>query len=97
MLKKNVVRRYRIEESRIDPIVTLRPDENRTEYTIRYIVDHRSRMLTKDRLYARILEEIDKSEGRIRIATARFELLSAPGLEVRLSGNRSEEDENRQD
>ena len=87
---KQVVRKYLIEDARLDPLVTLRGDENWIEYTIRYIVDYRHRRATKDRLFTRILEEVDKSEDRVRIATASFELLSMPGLSVRLkagSGN----------
>jgi small-conductance mechanosensitive channel len=79
---RGVVMKYRIEDAVIDPVVTLRADENWIEYTVRYIVDYRRRRATKDRLYTRILEEVDRSQGRLRIATAGFELLSAPALEV---------------
>jgi small-conductance mechanosensitive channel len=81
---KDVVRKYRIEEARIDPMITIRADENWIEYTIRYIVDYRKRRATKDLLYSRILEEVDKAGDRVGIATAGFELLSIPRLEVRL-------------
>lgn len=86
---KNVVRRYRIEEARIEPILTLRADENWIEYRIRYIVDYRRRSVTKDRLFARILEEVDASEGRMGIATAGFEVISVPPLEMEIARRRS--------
>lgn len=81
---QNVVRKYRIEDARIDPMVTIRADENWIEFTVRYIVDYQKRRATKDLLYSRILEEVDKNSGRVGIATAGFELLSAPSLEVKL-------------
>lgn len=40
----------------------------------------------KDYLFTRILEEIDKSEGRIRLASATFEVVSGSRLDVQLSG-----------
>ena len=81
---KTVVRKYRIEDARIDPMVTIRSDENWIEYTVRYIVDYQRRRATKDLLFSRILEEVDKHSDRVGIATAGFELLSAPSFEVKL-------------
>ncbi|MEZ5404462.1 MAG: mechanosensitive ion channel [Bryobacteraceae bacterium] len=80
----NVARKYRIEEARIDPMITIRCDENWIEYTLRYVVDYRQRRSTKDKLFRRILEAVDASGGRVQIATAGFELLSAPGIDVRV-------------
>jgi small-conductance mechanosensitive channel len=81
---RNVVRKYRIEDARIEPLITIRADENWIEYTVRYIVDYRRRRATKHEIFVRILEEVDKSAGRVGIATAGFELLSAPSLDVKL-------------
>ncbi len=79
-----VVRKYKIEQARIEPMITIRCDENWIEYTLRYVVDYRQRRATKDQLFRRILAAVDGSGGRVQIATAGFELLSAPGLEVRM-------------
>jgi len=75
-------RKYLLEDTDIAPIVTLRADENWIEFTLRYIVDYRRRRTTKDRLFCRLLEEVDKNPTRLRIATAGFEVLSVPGLDV---------------
>lgn len=83
---KGVVQKYVIDNARIEPLVTIRPDQNWIEFRVRYIVDYRSRGATKDRLYSRILEEVDQSANRIQIATAGFELLSLPALSVKLAG-----------
>ncbi|HUU14437.1 MAG TPA: mechanosensitive ion channel domain-containing protein [Terriglobia bacterium] len=83
---KGVVQKYLIEDAKIAPLVTIRPDENWIEFKVRYIVDYRNRRSTKDRIFTRILEEVDRSNNRIQIATAGFELLSAPALRVELFG-----------
>jgi small-conductance mechanosensitive channel len=82
---KDVVRKYRIEAARIEPMITMRADENWIEFTLRYIVDYKQRRSTKDILFRRILEEVDKSENLVQIATAGFEVLSAPPLQVRVA------------
>ncbi|MEZ5356122.1 MAG: mechanosensitive ion channel [Bryobacteraceae bacterium] len=81
---ETVTRKYKIEQARIEPMITIRCDENWIEYTLRYVVDYRRRRITKDQLFRRILTAVDESKGRVQIATAGFEVLSAPGLEVRV-------------
>lgn len=81
---KNVVRKYRIEEARIEPMITLRADENWIEFRVRYIVDYRRRRATKDRLFSRILEEVDAADDRIGFANTGFEVVSVPPLEMSL-------------
>ena len=82
---RQFARRFNIEEARVEPLVSLRADENWIEFTVRYIVDYKKRRTAKDELFRRILEEIDKSGGRIRIATASMELSSSPVFDVRLN------------
>lgn len=82
---QKVVRKFSIENARVEPLVTLRADENWIEFTVRYIVDYKKRRLAKDELFRRILEEIDRSDGNIRIATASMELSSSPVFDVRLA------------
>lgn len=92
---KGVVMKYRIEAAPVEPMITLSADENWIDFTIRYIVDYRKRRLTKDALFTRILEEVDKSEGRVRIATASFEVLSTPTLQVKVHPQPGSPDKNR--
>ena len=40
---------------------------------------------TKDKISSRLLMEIDKTEGRVGIATASFELVNPPPFEVQLT------------
>jgi len=81
----NVVRRYRVEDANVEPMITLRATDNWIEFTVRYVVDYRKRRWMKDHLFTRILEEIDKSGNQIRLASATFEMVPGSALEVQLS------------
>jgi small-conductance mechanosensitive channel len=65
--------KYLIENASVDPSVTLRFDENWITFTIRFVVDYKKRRSTKDILFTRILEEINKHD-EILIATAAVEV-----------------------
>ncbi len=82
---RTMVTKYRIEDARIEPMVTLIANDNWLEFTIRYVTDFKKRRITKDILFTRILEELDKSEGRIAMASATFHLVEAPVFNVRLT------------
>jgi small-conductance mechanosensitive channel len=83
---KGIVGKYRIENANVEPMITLRADENWIEFTLRYVVDYKQRRTMKDKLYTRILEEIDKSSDRVRIAVTSMELSSSPPLEIEIKG-----------
>ena len=68
------MKKYLIEDARVEPMITLRADENWVEFTVRYIVDYKQRRTVKDLLFTRILEEVEASDGRIQIASAAFEI-----------------------
>lgn len=75
-----------IEDARVDPAVTLVANENWIELTLRYIVDYKLRRATKDRLFTRILEEIDQSGNRVGIAAATLNIEKMPPLSVTVGG-----------
>ncbi len=79
---KDLVARYRIENASVDPMVTIVANDNWIEYTIRYVVDYKKRRSTKDELFSRILDEVDKSEGKIRLASATFEIVPTSELKI---------------
>jgi small-conductance mechanosensitive channel len=78
----NAVRVYRLEEARIDPMVTLVMTDNWLEFTCRYVVDYRRRRLIKDQLYMRILDAVDRSNNRIRLASTTLEVVNLPRFDV---------------
>lgn len=77
-----MVRTYRIEEARLEPLVTMIANDNWIAYTVRYVVDYRRRRALKDYLFTRILDEVDATHGRVALASATFELVGAPSLHV---------------
>ena len=89
---QQAVKRYRLEEANIEPLVTLVATDNWLEFTARYVVDYRKRRWTKDRLFTRILEEVDKSNGRIRLASSTVELVNIPQLDLAFSNGKGKVD-----
>ena len=75
---RELVRSYRIDDARIDPQVTLTANDNWVEFTLRYVVDYRSRRSTKDVLFSRILAAIEGSQGSVRMASATLALVEVP-------------------
>jgi hypothetical protein len=82
---KEIVKKYFIEEAMIDPIVTLAFTDNWVEFAGRFITDYRKRRDTKDKVFSRLLEE-DKTQGRVGIDTASFELVNPPPSKVQPAG-----------
>jgi len=62
-------------------------NDNWMEFTIRYVVDFKKRRSTKDRLFTRFLEELEKTEGRVAIASTSTDisLVQTPSFDVRVS------------
>jgi small-conductance mechanosensitive channel len=83
---KGMVAKYRIEDASVEPMVTLVANDNWMEFTARYVVDYKRRRTTKDRIFARLLDAVDATAGRVALASATFELVGAPPIDVRLPG-----------
>ena len=82
---QKAVSKYRLEDAKIEPMITLVANDNWIEFTARYIVDYRKRRFVKDRLFTRFLEEVDKSKNQIRLASATFELVNLPHLDIKFT------------
>jgi small-conductance mechanosensitive channel len=80
---KEMVIKYLVEDAKIDPIIFLTANDNWVEFSIRYVVDYDKRRTTTDRLFTRILEEVDKTEGRVSIASTTLQLVQAPNQVAR--------------
>lgn len=81
---RTMVNKYRIEDARIEPMVTLIANDNWMEFTVRYVTDFKKRRISKDILFTRILDEFDKTEGKVTLASVTFHLVEAPVFDVRL-------------
>ena len=82
-----MLRRYRLERARIEPAVTLVATDNWMEFTVRYVVDYKKRRSVQDQIFTRILDEIEKTDGRVALASATFEVVRVPELEVKLKND----------
>lgn len=87
---KHMVHKYLIEDQNIEPVVTLIANDNWLEFTVRYVVDYKKRRGTKDQLFTRILEEIDKTEGHVAIASTTIHLVETPPLSVKIQQSSNE-------
>jgi hypothetical protein len=55
------------------------------EFTVRYVVDYKKRRITKDLLFTRILDEIEKTEGQVAIASQTVHIIETPLLNVKIN------------
>ncbi|WP_166382570.1 hypothetical protein [Polaribacter sp. 11A2H] len=69
---------YSIENARVTPMVSMTFDENWITFTLRYVVDYKSRRGIKSILFDKILTAINASEGKIEVASAGFEITAFP-------------------
>jgi small-conductance mechanosensitive channel len=81
---ERVVKKYMIEDASTSPMVSVVANDNWVEFTLRYVVDYKMRRTTKNKLFLRLLEEIEKTNGKIKFASATFHLVEAPELKVNL-------------
>jgi len=81
---KDLVKKYMIEDAQVEPMVSMTANDNWMEYTLRYVVAYNRRRTTKDRLFGRILDEIEKTHGAVKLASATMEIVKDSGISVRI-------------
>jgi small-conductance mechanosensitive channel len=81
-------RKYVIEKARLQPFVTMVMDASWMTYTVRYVVEFKNRLRTKDQLFARVLDRIDETPG-VGIASAAQEITLMKPSQVRVDVDRS--------
>jgi small-conductance mechanosensitive channel len=85
-----LVRAYRVEDARLAPLVTLVANDNWVQFTLRYVVDHRARRVTKDALFTRILKRAEQTGGKVAFASMTVQLVEWPSMTVQLDKDRRE-------
>ena len=81
---KGPQKKFRLEDARTEPMVSLVANDNWVEYTLRYIVNYKKRRTTKNELFTRILKKVDACNGQVKFASATFDLVGAPDLRVEM-------------
>ncbi len=77
-------RHYLLDDELLMPMVTLIATDNWVEFTLRYLVDYKERRQMKDRLFTRILDEIELSGGHIAIASTTIQFVDPAPFEIRI-------------
>lgn len=77
-----MVKKYLIEKAQIDPMVTMIANDNWVEFTLRYVVDFKSRRTVKDQLFVKILDKLDEIGKKIQLASATFEVVGIPTIRM---------------
>lgn len=83
-----MVNKFRIEDARIEPTVTMIATDNWLEFTVRYVTNYKQRRSSKDILFTRILDAFEATNGRVSLASTTVHLVDAPVLKVQVSDNR---------
>ena len=85
---QKMLKKYAIEDASVEPNVTLVANDNWIEFTLRYVVDYKKRRSTKDLLFTRILDGVAASAGSVSMASATFQIVEMPALDVRLQSGK---------
>lgn len=84
---QRMVRKYLIENIHVEPTLTVKLTDNWIEITLRYVTDYQRRRSTKHTLDLEILKAFQATEGKVKFASATFELVGMPELRVNLRTN----------
>lgn len=85
---REMVKKYLIENAQTTPMVTMITTDNWVEYTLRYVVNFKKRRFTKNLLFESILTHVEASEGKVKFASATFDLVGAPELTIKMKGDK---------
>lgn len=77
--------KYRLEDAQTDPMVSLIANDNWVEFTLRYVVNYKSRRATKTALFLQILTDIEATKGEIKFASATFQLVESPDFKLNVN------------
>jgi small-conductance mechanosensitive channel len=81
-----VTKRFVLEDTIVEPSANLIFHDNWIEIALRYVVDAKKRRVTKDKIYTRILGEINQTAGQVRVASTTMQLVSPHAFDVRMMG-----------
>ncbi len=83
---KRVVDKYYIEDAQVEPTLAITLTDNWIRFNLRYIVDYKKRRYVKHLLNDLIGKEIEKTNDKVMLASATFEIVRIPTLEVEKEG-----------
>ncbi|MEZ5018321.1 MAG: mechanosensitive ion channel [Flavipsychrobacter sp.] len=78
-----MLRKYRIENAKTEPQVSLAIIDGGAVFTLRYVVDFKLRRSIKDKIYSRILEQV-KTADDIFLPASTIQITDAPDINVKI-------------
>ncbi len=78
----DMVNKYLIEDAIVEPTLALTLTDNWLEFNLRYVVDYKKRRFTKNLLFTAVREAIEKTEGKVQLASATFEVVEWPAVKL---------------
>lgn len=82
---KDVVNKYYIEDAVVDPTLAITLTDNWVQFNLRYIVDYKKRRHTKHILNDKIHKEVEKTNGKVTLASATFEIVQIPDVSIKIT------------
>lgn len=79
---KAVVNKYYIEDAIVEPTLAITLTDNWIQFNLRYIVDYKKRRITRHLLHHKIHEEVEKTNGKVILASSTIELIKIPKVKV---------------
>lgn len=79
---KSVVEKYYIEDAQVNPTLAITMTDNWIQFNLRYIVNYKKRRYTKHILNEEIGKKILETNGKVQLASATFEIVSIPTLNL---------------
>ncbi|MEW4922649.1 mechanosensitive ion channel domain-containing protein [Algibacter sp. 2305UL17-15] len=79
---KAVVNKYYIEDAIVEPSLAITLTDNWIQFNLRYIVDYKKRRIAGHLLHDKINKEVEKTNGKVILASTTIELIKIPELKV---------------
>jgi small-conductance mechanosensitive channel len=81
-------KQFLLEDATVEPLVSLVTNDNWIEFTLRFVVNFKFRRKTKDRLFTKILDEFEKTNGKVKFASTTLQLVEIPPINVNVEKNK---------
>lgn len=78
-----VVNKYYIENAQVEPTLAITMTDNWVQFNLRYIVDYKKRRYTKHLLNELIGKEIEKTDGKVQLASTTVEIVRIPNINMK--------------
>jgi small-conductance mechanosensitive channel len=78
-----VVNKFYIENAQVEPTLAITLTDNWIQFNLRYIVDYKKRRYTKHLLNELIAKEIQKTNDKVQLASATFEIVRVPNINLK--------------